>query len=61
MAPPSLIFHSLVCWRTLAAHFRSWAFRHFSMRLSRYSMVPNLSLNPDASPAALTRRPFAAG
>jgi hypothetical protein len=24
-------------------------------------MVPNLSLNPDASPAALTRRPLGAG
>jgi len=25
------------------------------------SMGPNLSLNPDASPAALTRRPLGAG
>jgi len=25
------------------------------------AMTPNLSLNPDASPAALTRRPLGAG
>src|SRR6266511_470301 len=30
-------------------------------RAHSMSMLPNLSLNPDASPAALTRRPLGAG
>jgi len=30
-------------------------------RLMRCDLGPNLSLNPDASPAALTRRPLGAG
>ena len=33
----------------------------FVALLVRMSMPPNLSLNPDASPAALTRRPLGAG
>ena len=32
-----------------------------SERASAYHMPHNVSLNPDASPAALTRRPLGAG
>jgi hypothetical protein len=42
--------------------FARVAFRAFVPRW-RYAALarPNLSLNPDASPAALTRRPLGAG